>query len=82
MSNSLLGMRAPPLYCHNCASAYELRVVVVRAPRHMIHIEPAVPMRRKCLDLLVVGLRAAPYGRDFPADCTRRQKRACKAYIL
>ena len=69
-------MRAPPPYCRNCASAYELRVVVVRAPRHMIHKEPAVPMRRKYLGLLVVGLRAAPYERDFPADCTRHQRRA------
>ena len=48
VSSIQLGRRALRLYCHNCASVYEWRVVAARAPHHRIRAMPAEPKQRKC----------------------------------
>ena len=79
MSNIQWGMPVQQPCCHNFVSACVSPVVAVRAPHHMIHIEPASPMRRMYRGRLAVGLRAVPYEPNFLVDYTHPQTQACKA---
>ena len=71
------GKRAPLPCCHSCASDDESLFIAARAPRRMIRIGPPAPMKRMCLDLLVVGLRAALCGPDSRGDYTHPRRQAC-----
>ena len=76
VSSIQLGRRALQLYCHNCASVYEWRVVAARAPHHRIRAMPAEPKQRKCQGRQVEGPGAAPYVSSYREDCTRHRRRA------
>ena len=73
------GMRAPPLYYRSCVSDGVWLFVAARAPHHMTRIGPAVPKKRRCLGLLVVGLGIVICELNFLVDYTHHQKRVCMA---